>query len=151
MKTSIITRNGMMDYVGTTYSGYCIKIYTSPEPEHPEDSIGAAVLLGTITNDAQPGVGLTWETAADGVITKLTSEVWRGIYAAAGNKAWCRICPLSDTGEASTTIHRIQMSISNIPGAADAFVQYIAATIGAEQKITYCNLTLPESAITLSQ
>jgi hypothetical protein len=149
MKTSIITRNGMMNYIGTTYSGYCIKIYTSPEPAHPEDSIGAATLLGTITNDAQPGVGLTWEPAAGGVLAKLTSEVWRGIYAAAGDKAWIRICPLSDTGEASTTIHRIQMSVSDTPGAADVFFQYIAAAIGAEQKITFCNLVLPESAVSL--
>ena len=42
-------------------AGYCIKLYgnnAGVPPSHSEDSVGSAVLLCTVTNNAQAGVGL---------------------------------------------------------------------------------------------
>ncbi len=88
--------------------GYCIRLYGDPRRASTADSIGAAVLLCTITSDSAP---LTFETAVDEVLSKTTSEIWEGTNVQSGTCTWGCFSPLNDTGEASTTIHRVDFSV----------------------------------------
>ena len=89
--------------------GYCIRFYADPRRASPSDAVGAATLLCTVT--AAGGSGLTWQTAVDELLSKTTSEVWEGTNADSGVSTWGCLSPLTDTGDASTTIHRTDFSI----------------------------------------
>jgi len=143
MKVSKIGRNTMLDAFFTVTAGWCFKIYNGAVPLHSEDSIGAAVLLVIITNNGQPGVGLTWETSSDGNISKLTTETWKGVCIAGGNKDFARWCPLAYDGSANVTDNLLQFSVSDTPDS-DILVGNPVAVIGATQEVNYFNNSIPE-------
>lgn len=88
--------------------GFCLRLYSSPRRASTADAVGAATLLCTVTSDASP---LSFETAVDELLAKATAEVWEGTNVASGTCIWGCFSPLSDTGEASTTIHRTDFSV----------------------------------------
>jgi len=87
---------------GTLTDGF-INIYAGDVPADANASIGAATLLCTISDNG--GVdGLDFEAAAvDGVLSKLSSQTWKGENAATGTAAFFRYVMTGDTGGSSTS------------------------------------------------
>jgi len=160
MKICEILRNAMMDALtgGVTSGTYHLKFYDNSgvEPVTPEDAV-TGVYLGALsssyTGGDQPGLGLTWEPASGGVVSKLNTEQWACIFAASGGKGYARLCLDTDTGIDDTVAkiyNRIQYTISDVYGEADIFVGVLAATLGQEQKLNAFTMTLPESAVSVA-
>lgn len=143
MLASKIARNTMLDGLFDATSGWCFKIYSGAIPAHPEDSIGAAVLLCVVTNDGQPGVGLTWESSADGAIAKETTETWKGTILANGSKDFVLWCPLAYDGSENTTDAILQFDAGSTPDY-DILVGSTTAVIGQTQEINYYTIAIPE-------
>lgn len=154
MKTSEATRNLMLDAAAAQYTDYVIKVYDGTVPAHPESSIGSSNLLVTIVNDAVPGVGLSFEPAAGGILVKATSEVWRAFAIYGATKVYCRFCAQSDNGaeDVGKTLHRWQFTMGTTYGEVDFFVQNPATATSptaTEEKVTTFQISLAESAIDL--
>lgn len=78
----------------------------------PDDATTGATLLATLTLNADGSTGLTFGTAAAGVLPKTLAEVWSAIIAASGTAAFYRFCESGDAGTAaSSTAKRIQGSV----------------------------------------
>lgn len=96
--------------------GGVIKIYSGAEPSSADDSLGAAVLLVTISNN-DAGTGINFDsTPTSGVLVKSTSEVWSGTCVANGTASFYRFVALADDGSSSTTAKRMQGTV-NVVGA----------------------------------
>ena len=65
--------------------------------------------------------GLEFEDASDiaaGILEKLASQTWSGVAVAAGTPTYFRLVQSADTGALSTTLPRLQGTISTVAGAA---------------------------------
>lgn len=114
LKISTGLRNHMLasGSVKSGMDGGVIKIYSGAEPAGPDDSIGAAVLLCTISNN-DTGAGINFDaTPTAGVLVKSTSEVWSGTCVANGTAIFYRFVGLADDGSASTSAKRIQGTVN---------------------------------------
>lgn len=106
-------RNGICvnGSVKALLDGGFIDLYAGAVPASPDDSVGAATLLCTISDNAT-GAGLTLNTTASGgVVTKLPAQTWKGEILADGTPTFFRFRKTGDTGGASTTDIRIQGTI----------------------------------------
>jgi hypothetical protein len=118
-----------------------LKIYSGTEPAAADASIGAAVLLVTIS-DAGGAGALSFEAAAVGnVIEKLSSQTWSGTNAASGTASFCRLELAADTGAASSTEIRVQGDVD----IAGKFLNLssVSLTAAAVQVVDYLSITMP--------
>ena len=123
-------------------SGNVLQIYGGPVPASPDDSIGAAVLLCTISGGGT-GAGLEFEAVPqNGVVIKLASQAWSGVNSASGTATFCRLCPDSDTGAASGTAIRLQGTVGQI--SADLEMSNIDLVSGAPLSVNASAFTVPE-------
>jgi hypothetical protein len=125
----------------TNLTGMKLKIYSGTEPATADASIGAAVLLVTIS-DAGGAGALSFEAAAVGnVIEKLSSQTWSGTNAASGTASFCRLELAADTGAASSTEIRVQGDV----GIAGKFLNLssVSLTAAAVQVVDYLSITMP--------
>jgi hypothetical protein len=128
-----------------------LKIYNGTQPTSPDNSIGGATALVTITvsNGAfVPGAvtnGLEFGAPALGVIAKNT-EVWSGVVAASGTASWYRFyANTADAGAADTTY--IYPRIDGAVGTSgrELNVTSVYLTAGASCTVDSFSITLPES------
>ena len=138
-------RNALMavDSLRGLLTGCEIRIYEGAPPPSPNDSVGAAVLLCTITLD-DTGGGLGFEAVATGgTLTKSASEVWRGTNVATGVATFFRIVvPQSDADGVSFTAKRIQGTVG--VAGADMNLSNPSLSAGGVQTIDNFYLTMPE-------
>ena len=139
-------RDGLLtgdDFV-TMIGGGLIKIYSGTVPSAADDDLGSAVLLNTIS-DAGGGTGLSFEAASvDGVLSKLSTQVWSGIAEASGTASFYRFAPIADDGTASTTDFRMQGTVGVLN--EDLILAVSTQTIGVDQAIHYYSVGMPVSA-----
>ena len=135
-RTALMGANG----VDTIMNLGFIKIYTGTVPASPDDALGSAVLLNTISNNST-GTGLTLGTAAAGVISKTTSEVWSGVSVASGTPTFFRHVLSGDTGASSSTDVRIQGAVAVV--GADLNMTNASFTSGGTETVTVYNITMP--------
>lgn len=143
VRASTGLRNGMLasGSFKSIMDGCRLRIYAGVEPASADDSIGAAVLLCTVTNNGT-ATGLTFAAAAaGGVLTKTLAEVWSGNNVASGIAAFYRLEQTGDTGAASTTLPRLQGN-AGVAGA-DLNLSNVNLTSGAPQAIDAYNVALP--------
>ena len=110
LKASTALRNNMLvtGSLKSQLDGGFIKIYAGTVPSDADSSIGAAVLLCTITKNGDGTTGLSMASvAALGAISK-ANEVWQGVNALSGTATFWRFVKTGDTGAASTTEVRLQ-------------------------------------------
>ena len=135
LKNQILTSNPLSGILG----GGVIKIYGGTVPADA-DAAESATLLCTVTDDAGAG-GLIFEASAvDGVIQKLSTQIWRGVNSASGVATHYRFVSTADTGVASTTEARLQGTVGLI--GADLNLSNTTLTSGASQTIDYYAATL---------
>lgn len=116
-----------------------IMIYDGTAPA-TADAAPAGTLLCTITNNST-ATGITFGTAAAGVIQKASAEVWSGANAASGTARYYRHVGSADTGAVSTTEPRIQGTI----GVTGEDLNLTSTTLssGATQTIDFYSVSLP--------
>jgi hypothetical protein len=91
-----------------------------------------------------PANGLQWGDAAAGVLTKLSSQTWSGVNAAAGTAGWFRIeASVADAGalDSDEAIIRLDGSIST--SGADMNLSTTVFAAGATFTLSGGSLTLP--------
>lgn len=122
--------------------GTVIKIYNGPIPATADAPLAGNTLLCTITKDGDGVTGLTMEpTAAGGVMTKNTSEVWEGEVIATGEATFFRQGTLADPDNSSNTAIRIQGTVATMGG--DINFTDTLFTTGDSRRIRYYNATVP--------
>ena len=112
LKLSTAVRNRLLDTdaLRTMFNLGFVKVYSGTPPASADDAF-AGTLLNTYSNNAT-ATGITFETAAaNGAISKKTSETWSGTSVAAGTASYYRLVAAGDTGVLSTTQPRIQGSV----------------------------------------
>lgn len=140
-------RNALLDTgsVKGTFDGGFIKLYSAPTgaPATADAALpGDAVLLCTFSDNAGSG-GLTLAAAAaSGSISKLASQVWRGVAAATGTAAFFRYVQTGDTGASSTTAKRIQGTV-DVAGA-DMNLSNTSITASTSYTLDFFALTFLE-------
>lgn len=139
-------RNKMLDTGSfrSLMNGGKLLIYAGSAPtgaDAPATSAGGSLLCTITTNNT--GTGLNFATsAASGVITKATADVWSGTNSAGGTPSFYRFVAPGDTDASSTTQCRIQGSCDN-SGAADLNLTNAPLTSGALQIVDYFSVSLP--------
>ena len=141
-------RNRILNQFAADYAGGAIAVYTGVQPATPDDP-ATGTFLGYISKDGNtwvsgdPTNGLTFQTAADGVISKNASEVWRITAVAAGRAGWARHIPNApaDDNSLSTTLYRQDMSIGVTTGNLQMTV--IDFQIGTNADVTVYEQTFP--------
>lgn len=146
MEISTGLRNAILDSspFRTALGGCVLNIYAGTRPATADAALGGdAVLLCTVSSEGGGGA-LNWEaTASGGVLSKSTSETWKGTAAATGTAAFFRMQLASDAGAASSTAVRMQGSVDVL--GADLNMSSVDFTSGAIETIDYATVTLPAS------
>ncbi len=121
--------------------GGVIRIYAGTMPATADADSSSLTVLCTISLDAT-GTGLTWgSTVTAGILSKNTTEVWRGLIANTGTATFFRFMAISDTGAASTTDKRVQGTIGLV--GADLNFSNVNLVAGNYRVIGSLNVTLP--------
>ena len=141
MKLSTGLRNKLLDTnsLKTVFNLGFIKLYSGSAPTDA-DQAPTGTLLCTISNNST-GTGLTFGTAASGVISKNPAETWSGVNAASGTAAYFRHVAVGDTAALSTTEARIQGVIALAGGEIN--LASLVLTAAATQPIDSYNIALP--------
>lgn len=141
-KVSTGLRNKVLDTgsVKATLALGFINIYAGAVPADADASIGAATLLCTISV-ASGGTGLTFGTAAGGVLPKAAAETWSGVNAATGTATFYRHVAVGDDGTLSTTQARLQGTIAT--AGAEMNLSSTALVAAATQTLDYYVVALP--------
>lgn len=135
LRNSILTGSGFK----TLMDGGVIRIYSGAQPSSPQ-ATESGVCLGTVGT-----AGLTWGTAASGIIDK-NGDTWSGTCAVAGVAGWFRFYDANVfTGtDAAGTAVRFDGAIGSITG--DLILTPTTLAVGAPIIIDELPVTLPETA-----
>jgi hypothetical protein len=129
--------------LGPALAGGFIDIYSGSVPATADASIGAAVLLCTISSSAS-GVGLLFDTVSSGgVFTKSGTQTWSGVNVASGTASFFRFRLGSDTGALSTSQWRLQGDIAT--SSSDLNMASTTLTVSALTTISTFAITTPTS------
>lgn len=132
---------GTGDDLAAGVSGFVIRLYSGTVPATADATLGAAVLMCTISNDAT-GTGITMDpTPVSGVLSKTASEVWRGVYVAGGTPTFYRFSSLADAGADSSVERRLQGSVGILN--EDLLISTAVKAINDEQRIDSYYIGMP--------
>ena len=138
---------GLRDHMLVTGSvksgldGGVIRIYSGAVPADADASLGAAVLLVTISED-DLGTGISMDAAAsNGVAVKNSGETWSGTVASTGTASFFRYSGLTDAGGLSTTERRLQGTVGT--ALADLLVSSTTFTATNLRQIDTFNIAMP--------
>jgi hypothetical protein len=119
-----------------------MRVYTGSQPADA-DSATSGTLLCTLTAAGADNAPLTWATTATGgTITKGT-ESWSGTVLANGTAGWFRISPITDNGLATTTVERMDGSIST--AGAEINLSNLLLEANAPVTVTQFSVQLPRA------
>lgn len=121
-------------------TGCTMKLYSGAEPLTADAAV-TGVLLGVISDDGT-GTELAWGPVAGGIIRKATAQTWRtAALLASGKLGYFRIAPISDTGNISLIVPRVQGLIGL--GSGDMSVAVLDVVSGAEWAMGDLGVALP--------
>jgi hypothetical protein len=129
-------------------SGYKVEFFSDPPRADPSDASGAAVKLVTLTDDAQVGIGGTFEVPIEGKLIKATSLILRGTNVATDIPTWACLCEVGDDlSAASATAFRHDFTVGTYEDAPlpDIRRETALITINNETKLNKVILLFPES------
>lgn len=121
--------------------GGVLRIYSGAIPANADADSSGATILCTISLDAT-GTGLTWgSTVTAGILSKNTTEIWRGLVDNTGTATYFRFMAIADTGALSTTDKRVQGTVGLV--GADLNFSNVNLVAGNYRVIGSLNVTLP--------
>lgn len=124
-----------------------IMVYSGSQPTNADAAVAGTLLLeytvngGTFVHGAQAN-GLYFDDATNATISKPSGVTWKGTAIATGTAGWARwVANPSDTGGASTSLARIDMSV----GTSNADLVLVTTTItsGLEYSLNNVTITYP--------
>jgi hypothetical protein len=133
-------RNYMLDSgVNTAFDGGAfLDIYTGAQPANA-DTAPSGTLLASVSLPADP-----FAAAAAGAVA--LQGTWVDASAdASGTAGWARIRTNADAGGASTTLRRLDGSVTASGGGGDFQLSTVSITSGQQVSITSGSLTQPAS------
>lgn len=139
LKISTALANALLagnDFAALMSGGKMYVYAASAVPATADEALSGQTLLATVTKDGDGSTGLTFATpAANGVIQKTASEVWKCLAAdiTPGTALFYRHCVGSDTGAAAAggSDYRFQGAIG-IDMSFDLTVPSTSLTTGAD-------------------
>jgi hypothetical protein len=146
IRLSTMARNKLLDggaaggIKGAFNLGF-MNIYAGSQPSLA-DNAATGTLLGTVSVNAG-GVGLTFASAVDGVISKTVAELWRFTGLADGIAGWFRLYEATDTpgGALGTTKARIDGAIGS--SGADLNLTNLQVKTGVVNTCDTFTITMP--------
>lgn len=118
-----------------------INVYTGTQPASA-NTAASGTLLYTLTNNDDGTTGLTWGESVDGVVSKSSSEAWKGTAVAAGIAGWFRCYEFGDNPALlSTTASRFDGAIAT--SGAEVNMSNTTIELGAVQTCTSFTYTQP--------
>jgi hypothetical protein len=125
------------------YLGF-LNIYSGSQPA-TGDLAPSGNLLVTIYSDGA-AVGLSFDEAASGTVSKKSTETWSGTAVGAGtqNAGWFRLIVPGDSGAGSTTDERIDGAVAT--SGAELNLNSISITNGVVIAISTFQITVPANA-----
>lgn len=145
-KFSTGLRNGMLSGLSlkAALDGGSLILFSGPVPP-TADAAATGTVLMSLTVGGNGTTGLTFGSAADGVISKSEAEVWAtSAVAASGTISYFRFVSSADSGGDSTTEARIQ-GTAGIVGT-DLVLTSAEVTAGQPWTLNYFNVALPTLA-----
>jgi hypothetical protein len=119
-----------------------IAILTGTQP-NSADNAATGTLLGTVSVNGG-GTGITFDSAAAGVIAKAVAETWRFTGLAAGIAGWYRLYAPGDTiTNSSSSAARVDGSIGS--SGADLNLSNLTIEVGQVNTCDTFTLTMPAS------
>lgn len=115
-----------------------IEIYTGTQPASPDDAPTGTKLV-TIYSDGS-AVGISFDDAASGTLTKAAAETWSGTAVDTGTAGWFRLIGPGDGGGSSTTDERLDGAVAT--SGAELNLSSTAIVSAAVQTISTFSLTL---------
>ena len=115
-------------------------ILTGSQPTSPDDP-ATGTRLGTVSVNGG-GTGITFDSAAAGVIAKAVAETWRFTGLADGTAGWFRLYQAADTiTNSSTSVARIDGNIGS--SGADLNLSNLSITTGQVNTVDTFTITMP--------
>lgn len=145
-KFSTGLRNGMLSGLSlkAALDGGSLLLFSGPVPA-TADAAETGTVLMSLTVGGNGTTGLTFGSAADGVISKSESEVWAtSAVDTSGTISHFRFVSSTDSGGDSTTEARIQ-GTAGIVGT-DLVLTSTEVTAGQPWTLNYFNVALPTLA-----
>lgn len=136
LRFSTQLKNDLLDSTGISASldQGVIEIYSGVQPASADDPV-TGVLLGrvqtdpnaTFTEGVKDGVGISFDAASNGVLSKNGAETWQFKGIAAGTAGWFRFRGnAADAGGSSTVLPRVDGTIARTGGDLNLNVLSIA-------------------------
>lgn len=131
-------------------SGYKVVIFAGVKRAKTSDGYGAAQIICTLTDDAQVGIGGTFEAPTDGTLYKATSLVFRGVnlISPSAVATWACLCEVGDDLSAiSATAFRHDMTVGTYLAnpLPDIRMEDTLRVFNNETKLNVINLIFPEN------
>lgn len=145
-KFSTGLRNGMLSGLSlkAALNGGSLILFSGPVPP-TADAAATGTVLMSLTVGGDGTTGLTFGSAADGVISKSEAEVWAtSAVDISGTISYFRFVSSTDSGGDSTTEARIQ-GTAGIVGT-DLVLTSTEVTAGQPWTLNYFNVALPTLA-----
>ena len=145
-KFSTGLRNGMLSGLSlkAALNGGSLLLFSGPVPA-TADAAATGTVLMRLTVGGDGTTGLTFGSAADGVISKSETEVWAtSAVGTSGTISYFRFVSSTDSGGNSTTEARIQ-GTAGIVGT-DLVLTSTEVTAGQPWTLNYFNVALPTLA-----
>jgi hypothetical protein len=135
--------NGLGGSMRDVFRNGVLRFYSGTQVATADTAVGTATLLLEMTESGgtfvagSPDNGINLGVPASGSISKLATETWKATGLATGTMGWCRFCGnAADSGLASTTLPRIDMSVGGTSSGADCLVATTAIVVA---KVYYAN------------
>jgi len=132
----------------TQFVNSVIDIYSGAQPADA-DSVATGTKLARVTiaagafTEGQPANGLNFDPPVGAVLSKAAAETWQYTGIAAGTAGWFRLRGNAvDSGAASTTLPRIDGSISGTTGSGDMKLSNLTVAAGSPGTIDTFTITL---------
>lgn len=142
VRNRLVGDEGMSSILGNGIAGE-IRIFAGTEPPSPDDAIGAATLLCTITVDGFGGDLGFDSVITNGVLTKDPAQIWKGTCVASGTASFYRMVDHDDDNSADPEMIRLQGAVGVVN--ADLLLASTSLSISQEQRIDYFAIGMPAS------
>jgi hypothetical protein len=118
-----------------------INIYTGTQPTSADDAVSGTLLVTIYSNGTS--VGLEFDDAAAGVLSKKSTETWSGTAGNTGTAGWFILYAAGDALGSSSVDERIEGACGT--SGAELNMSSTAIVSGAVQSISTFQLTMPAS------
>lgn len=143
----------MLAAAGTALASGFLHFFAGPVPTAPNaalDMVNDHTLLVTISLNGGGVTGLTFGTAAAGVLPKAPAETWAGTATFSGAEdaeasltaTFCRFCTAGDNGQGAGTTARLQGTVGATGSGSDVERSSAVIVAGTEVPVTSYNVRI---------